>query len=147
MSIARISAALLGVAVLSAPLLAFAQQAPPAPPNAPAPTYARPILPSSNNNEEAIHGRISSFDGKYHIEVRDDRGFIDNVELHQGTVINPTGLSLQPGMLVTIMGYNRGHVFAAQEIDTPYQTYGPVPMVYPYGYSIGVGLGPVYYHR
>ena len=142
MRTAPIFAALLSIAVLSAPLTAFAQQMPAQPDAQSAPTYARP---SAVNGEETIHGRISLFDGKYRLEVRDDRGFIDNVELHQGTVINPTGLSLQPGMAVTIMGYNRGHAFAANEIDTPYQSYGLAPVVYPYGYSIGVGPG--YFHH
>ena len=137
---ARIIAALLSVAALAAPLAAFAQQtaAAPAPPP---PSYARPAV----NGEETIQGRIASLNGKYNLQVRDDRGFVDNVELHQGTVINPTGLQLQPGMTVTIMGYNRGPVFAANEIDTPYMSYGAVP-VYP-PYSVGIGFGPVYYHH
>ena len=143
MRIARIFAALLSIAVISTPLMAFAQQVS-APADAQrAPTYARPGAPSG---EETIHGRINAFDGKYRLEVRDDRGFIDNVEMHQGTVINPTGLSLQPGMAVTIMGYNGGRAFAANEIDTPYQSYGLVPVVYPYPYY-SIGVGPVYFHH
>jgi hypothetical protein len=142
MRTARILAALLSIAAFSAPLAAFAQQTPAAPAAAGAPTYAR----QAANGEETIHGRINRFDGKYGIQVRDDRGFMDNVEMHAGTVINPTGLALQPGMAVTIVGYNRGHAFAANEIDTPYQSYGLVPGgVYPY--SIGVGIGPVYFHH
>ena len=78
-----------------------------------------------------IHGRVSSFDGAYSLQVNDDRGFIDNVQLRQGTVINPTGIRLAPGMQVTIHGVNRGSAFAANVIDTPYQSYGAVP-VYPY---------------
>jgi hypothetical protein len=135
MRTARIFAALLSIAAISAPLAAFAQNAP---------SYARP---GAANGEETIRGRINQFDGKYRLEVRDDRGFVDNVELHQGTVINPTGLSLKPGMAVTIMGYNRGHAFAANQIDTPYQSYG-LGRVYPYpAYSVGVGFGPVYYNH
>src|SRR5471032_556388 len=123
----RIFAALLAVAAFSAPAAAFAQQTPDASAGAPPPTYARP----ASNGEETIHGRISSFDGKYHLNVRDDRGFVDSVDMHQGTIINPTGLELQPGMTVTIVGYNRGRTFAANQIDTPYQTYGAVPLGYP----------------
>lgn len=140
MKLARIVAALTGVAALAAPLAALAQPAPAAPP-APPPSYARPTA----NGEETIHGRIASIDGKYRVEVRDDRGYVDNIELHQGTVINPTGLQLEPGMQVTILGYNRGPVFAANEIDTPYLSYGPVPL-YP-AYSVGIGFGPVYFHH
>ncbi len=66
------------------------------------------------------------------MQVRDDRGFVDNVQLHPGTVINPTGIRLAPGMAVTIYGVNRGSFFAAGEIDTPYDSYGAIP-VYPYG--------------
>jgi hypothetical protein len=135
----RIFAVALGIAAFAAPLAAFAQQSPAAPPAGPPPSYAR----QATNGEETIHGRIASFDGKYHLNVHDDRGFTDNVDLHQGTVINPTGLSLQPGMAVTIMGYNRGHSFAANEIDTPYASYGYAP----YPVSVGIGFGPVIYHR
>ena len=57
--------------------------------------------------------------------VRDVRGYVDNVTLHQGTIINPTGLTLAPGMVVSILGYNAGPFFAANEVDTPYTyTYG-----------------------
>jgi hypothetical protein len=141
MRTAYIFAALLSIAVASAPLTAFAQQVPAQPDAQNAPSYARPAA----NGEETIHGRIARFDGKYGVSVQDDRGFIDNVELHQGTVINPTGLALQPGMAVTVIGYNRGRVFAANEIDTPYVSYGFAPVAYPYGFAIGVG--PVYYHH
>jgi hypothetical protein len=135
----RIFAALLSLAAFSVPLTAFAQETPAA--AAPAPSYARHVA----KGEESIRGRIDRFDGKYGLQVHDDRGFVDNVEMHQGTVINPTGLALQPGMSVTILGYNRGHAFAANEIDTPYVSYGFAPVVYPY--SIGVGFGPVYFHH
>lgn len=111
---ARIAAALLSSTALLAPLSARAQQAPA--PGAP-PSYARR---SAVNGEETIKGKISAIDGKYRLEVRDDRGFIDRVEMHQGTVIWPTGLTLEPGMTVTIFGYNRGSVFGANEIDTPF---------------------------
>jgi hypothetical protein len=137
----RILAAALGMAAFSAPLAAFAQQMPAAPPAGPPPSYAR----HATNGEEKIHGRIDSFEGKYHLNVHDDRGFIDSVDMHQGTVINPTGLALQPGMAVTIIGYNRGRSFAANEIDTAYASYG-VP-AYPYPVSVGIGFGPVIYHR
>jgi invasion protein IalB len=142
MRAARIIAAFISIAAASMPLAAFAQQTDAAPAAQATPTYARPAA----NGEETIHGRISSFDGKYHLNVRDDRGFVDSVDLHQGTIINPTGLELQPGMTVTIAGFNRGRTFAANEIDTPYQAYGVVP----FGYSpvsIGIGFGPVYFHH
>jgi hypothetical protein len=145
MRLVRAFTAIVSIALVSAPLAALAQQV--APPAAgPAPSYAKP---ANLNGEETIMGRVNMYDGKYSLQVRDDRGFIDNVELHQGTIINPTGLRLQPGMTVTILGYNRGRAFAANEIDTPYQAYGyaayPYP-VYP-AFSLGFGFGPEYYHH
>lgn len=102
------------------------------------PSYARPA-------DESIHGRIVSFDGAYNLQVRDDRGFVDNVSLHQGTIINPTGLTLQPGMIVSIAGVNAGSTFAANEIDTPYTfAYGvPYYAGHPwnyYGPSVSLGF-------
>jgi hypothetical protein len=89
---------------------------------------------------ETIHGTISSVPGKYDVYVRDDRGFTDHVALHDGTVINPTGITLGSGQTVTITGHNAGSVFRADEIDTPYggdpATYGDAPSAYPaYGYA------------
>jgi hypothetical protein len=164
----RVFAALVALAAAAMPAGSFAQTATPDSP----PSYARP---SYGTPDETIHGRISSFDGAYSLQVRDDRGFIDNVQLQQGTVINPTGIRLQSGMSVTIHGVNRGAAFAANQIDTPYQsygaTYGDVPVgpyvypaypypLYPYpvysypiygypygpGFSFGFGFGPSF-HR
>jgi hypothetical protein len=107
------AAAILALAV--APLAAAAQDAPP--------SYAQPDQPSYATQDEQIRGRIIAFDGQYSLTVRDDRGFVDNVQLHQGTIINPTGLTLAPGMVVAISGYNGGSFLAANEIDTPYTFY------------------------
>jgi hypothetical protein len=142
MTAARIFAAFITIATATVPLAAFAQQTGRAA-TTPAPTYARPPA----NGEETVHGHISTIDGKYHLNVRDDRGFLDSIELHQGTIINPTGLELQQGMEVTIIGYNRGRSLAANEIDTPYQSYGVVPFGYSSPVSIGIGFGPVYFHH
>jgi hypothetical protein len=135
----RILAALTAL-VAVAPLGALGQTTAP---DGPPPTYAAPP-PTYSSTDEVIHGRVSSFDGNYNLQVSDERGFIDNVQLRQGTVINPTGIRLAPGMQVTIHGVNSGSVFAANEIDTPYQSYGAVP-VYPYGpYAYPVYPYPVY---
>jgi hypothetical protein len=113
------------VAALAAPLAAQA---------ADAPSYA------SASGEETVHGQISSINGKYGLTVRDNRGFVDNVTMHQGTIINPTGFQLEPGMRVTIVGHADGGTFAANEIDTPVQY---VDVAYPYyaGPSWGFGWG------
>jgi hypothetical protein len=106
------------------------------------PSYAQPAAVS---DDEQINGRIVSFDGGYDLQVRDQRGYVDEVHLHQGTIINPTGLTLAQGMVVSIDGYNAGPYFAANEIDTPYTFYYGVPYYdgYPWnhwGASISLGF-------
>ena len=125
-------AALAAALVLAAPLAARAQDD--------TPSYAQHIA-----QDAQIHGRILSFDGAYSLQVRDEKGYVDNVQLHQGTIINPTGLTLAPGMIVSIMGYNAGNAFAANQIDTPYTYtygvpyYGGHPWNY-YGPSFSLGF-------
>lgn len=152
----RITAPLLAAALAIgsvAPAIAFAQEVP---------TYAEPPQPPPQqqqqptyaSQDETIHGRIAAVNDPFNISVQDDRGFIDAVSLHQGTIINPTGLSLAAGMSVTIQGTNAGQVFEANEIDTPYAYSGPYPepvylgpgywypgFAYGYGPSFGIFLG------
>jgi hypothetical protein len=97
------------------------------------PTYATPIA------GESISGHIAAITGKYTLQVRDSRGFIDNVTLHPGTIINPRGLTLAPGMQVTINGSNAGASFTANQIDAPYT----VALVPGYGYGYGPGYGSI----
>jgi hypothetical protein len=113
---------------------------------------AVPVAASAQNapsyataGDPAIRGIVSSVDGKYQIHVRDRRGYIDNVSLHQGTIINPTGLQLAPGESVTIYGRPSGSAFLANEIDVPaavaYDPYGyGAEYGYP-GYRYGPGWG------
>ena len=128
--------------------VAFAAIAPPAFAQD-VPSYGRPVAPP-------IHGRISSFDGGYSVQVRDDRGYIDNVRLRQGTLIEPTGVRLSEGMSVTIYGEPSGNAFLATEIDTPYHQSGfgyAAPYYddgyygYPYGFAGygGYGFVPGFY--
>jgi invasion protein IalB len=107
----------------------------PAPPTfaAPAPSYATPVT------GEHISGVIAAVTGKYTLQVRDSRGFLDNIELHQGTIINPRGLTLAAGMQVTISGTNAGSAFSANQIDAPY-TIAVVPAYGP-AYGLGFGFG------
>lgn len=121
------------VAALALPVAAQAAEAP---------SYATAF------GEETVHGVISSINGKYGMTVHDNRGFLDNVMLHQGTIINPTGFQLEPGMQVTILGHADGMTFDANEIDTPVQ-YVATPYPYydgpyyygPYGPRWSVGFG------
>jgi hypothetical protein len=122
-------------------------------------------LPSYATREDRIQGTISGFNGPYTVYVRDDRGYVDNVTLRSGTVINPTGLRLEVGQRVTILGFAQGKTFVANEIDAPYARwpvygyvlpppywYGPVyPYYGPYYYGpwirVGVIFGPRFYVR
>ena len=120
--------------ILTAPTIVGAQDAPP--------SYAQS---QEANSEQQIRGRITAFDGDYSVSVRDEQGYIDNVQLHEGTIINPTGLTLAPGMTVSILGYNSGSYFSANEIDTPYTFYGGFPYYagHPwnyYGPSVSLGF-------
>jgi hypothetical protein len=103
-------------------------------PLAAVPSYA------TSSGDETIRGTISAIPGKYELQLRDERGFIDNVALHQGTIINPTGVTLQTGMQVTVVGANAGATFNANEIDTPY-TLAVVPPEGPFYGSFGWGFG------
>jgi hypothetical protein len=75
------------------------------------PPYATPA------HETTLTGTIAAFDGKYHLRLRDDRGTFDDVTLHRGTVITPTGQRLASGMRVSVSGAADGTTFAADEID------------------------------
>jgi len=139
----KILAALAALAFLT-PIAAAAQDVP---------SYAEPNA-GPGYQDEQIQGRITSFDGAYSLTVQDDRGFVDNVQLHDGTIINPTGLTLEPGMVVSIMGYDAGSFFAANEVDTPYSYVGAVPYYggHPWNYwgpaiSLGFFFGnPGWWH-
>jgi hypothetical protein len=117
-----LSKRLLGVAVAAAalitPAIASAQDIP---------AYA------SAGTGQQIQGTISAINGEWNITIADSSGYNDSVALHQGTIINPTGLTLEPGMNVTVDGYADGSNFDANEIDTPYQYEGPPPVAVYYG--------------
>ncbi len=136
----RILAAAFAAAALFLPVASRAQELPP---------YA-----TAPAQDQQIHGRIESIDGTFNLTVRDDNGYLDAIQLRQGTIINPTGLTLAPGMIVTVIGYSGGSVFNANEIDTPYTYSGPAPTPvyygagwwypgYAYGYGPSFSLGIV----
>jgi hypothetical protein len=100
------------------------------------PSYARPL------HEQRISGIITSFNGRYSMQIHDSRGYFDDVKLHQGTIINPTGLTLKPGMKVTIYGHPQNGQFLANEIDTPYHLAYVYP---PPAYYWGPYWGPAYW--
>ncbi len=69
--------------------------------------------------EQTIHGMINSINGKYGLTVRGGRVGLAGVAMHPGTIINPIGLQLKPGMRVTIAGHADRNTFDADEIDAP----------------------------
>lgn len=71
------------------------------------------------SGEQTIHGQINSIDGKYGLTVREDGVGLEGVTMHRGTVIDPVGLQLKPGMRITIAGHIDGRTFDANEIDAP----------------------------
>jgi hypothetical protein len=99
------------------------------------PTYA-----THNRSGETVHGTIATLSGNGDLYVRDDRGFVDHVALHQGTVIEPTGFELGSGDVVTISGQNAGSVLRADEIDAApsddASSNGPGPAYYDQGYAV-----------
>ncbi len=117
-------AALAGAIAAFAPLAASAQNG--------LPSYATAA-------DETVRGTITSFDGAHTVYVRDAHGYIDHVTLRDGTIINPTGLRLEPGMSVTVLGRTQGSTFAANEIDTPYHR------EYPVAYAVPAYPEPYYY--
>jgi hypothetical protein len=149
MTIKKTTLALAAAAMLVAPIAASAE---------PAPSYA--------SQDEQIRGTIASIGGKYTVYVRDQRGYVDTVSLHDGTIINPTGLTLAPGQSVTVLGRSDGRAFDANEIDTPYNvddgdgyaavdvapypyydSYPAYALSYPAFISLGFGFGGGYYGR
>jgi hypothetical protein len=116
MNVKTILTAAVAAAALITPSIAFAQEA-----------------PAFDNAGQQIQGRIAAINGTWNITVADANGYADSVDLHQGTIINPTGLTLEPGMNVTVDGYSDGSNFDATEIDTPYQYEGPPPVAVYYG--------------
>ena len=106
---------LITLALAGAPAAAFAQAVPPG-----APSYAVPAPP---DNRETIHGRVASFDpNSGNLQLNDDRGFVDNVQFGQNTVVRPRDAQLRPGTVVTIVGSAQGSAFAADTVDVA----GPV---------------------
>jgi hypothetical protein len=117
----RLLGAAIAAAALIVPAIASAQVDP---------SYA---TGDQGGQNQQIQGTVSAINGTWNITLADANGYSDSIALHQGTIINPTGLTLEPGMNVTIDGYADGSNFDAVEIDTPYQYQGPAPVAVYYG--------------
>jgi hypothetical protein len=103
------------------------------------PVTATAAQPPTVYGQQRISGTVQSFGGKYTMYVHERNGRLQDVSLHPGTIINPTGIQLEPGYPVTIFGTRNGDTFIANEIDTPFHiepgyAYGYYP---PPGYLVG----------
>ena len=127
------------------------QQGPPPQQQGPpdqAPSYAQPPAPTYAH-QGGIKGVVTGFDGQWIVYMHDDKGYTDHITLHQGTMINPTGIRLIEGMRVTVYGSADGPTYQADRIDvasspySPYYGYGgnPYGSYYPNGGYGGYGYG------
>ncbi len=91
-----LAALALGSAILAGSAVCAQPYGPP--PGPYADTYARP---------HRLRAFITNFHGGFNMTVRVREQFIP-VNLHQGTIIHPTGLTLHNGMLVRVDGYYNG---------------------------------------
>jgi hypothetical protein len=143
-SIPRAAAALAVAGSLAFPLIASAQQQPYGDQSyGQQPSYAQP---PNYGYQQSVKGTISGFDGQWIVYVHDDKGYTDHVTLHQGTIINPTGIKLLEGMRVTVYGSPQGSTFGADRIDVAYSPYSPYygsngEPAYGYGDNNGYGYG------
>jgi hypothetical protein len=70
----------------------------------------------NRNQQTAVTGVVTYFN-RYDLRIRTGFGEAQ-VQLHQGTVINPTGASLREGMIVSVAGRRgRDGVLRADRID------------------------------
>lgn len=70
----------------------------------------------NHNQRAAITGVVTYFN-RYDLRIRTGVGQAQ-IQLHQGTVINPTGVSLRNGMIVSVTGWRgRDGVLQADRID------------------------------
>jgi len=100
----------------------------------PAPSFGQPL------GNETLDGIIVRYlPGTFELGLRDDRGFLDTVRLHDRTIILPIGVTLVTGMRVSIVGYNQGGAFRANEID---RTPPPPPSALPPPDWYAVWVGP-----
>jgi hypothetical protein len=74
-------------------------------------------VPAYAIREAHVSGVVDAVPSLFMVLVRDDRGFLAAVELRNGTIITPVGLSLDRGQAVSIRGFERGEVFVANEIN------------------------------
>jgi hypothetical protein len=85
----------------------------------PAAASAAMSSPAQAKDTYTLRGVITQIDGKWDVTLHEPSGFIEEVALHPGTVVAPTGLRLAPGMQVSIRGYQDHATFDAVRIVGP----------------------------
>lgn len=80
-----------------------------------------------------LRGTIAAVDGKTDLRVLTTSGANVAVSLHRGTIIAPLGLTLRPGMNVSLSGSSDGSRFDATEIDAPYHIVAAPSVPFDYG--------------
>jgi hypothetical protein len=101
----------LGVLAFAAPVVAQAQ-----PVVVEQPVVAQPGGPFVGNHE--IRGTVTYFNA-FTMDVR-AAGEVVPIHLHQGTIINPTGLTLHQGMYIRVFGFWANGNFQADRIGLIY---------------------------
>jgi len=151
LTVVRIARAAAVAAALTGLILPVAAAAQLVPSNAYAiPDEMQNQADQSENQAGTITGEIASVDGPFNIRVADDDGFLDEVQLHPGTVIIPAGLQFAVGMHITVEGYvDDDGLFQATQVDAEYPYAGepPPPAYYGPGWwypGFDYGYGPAF---
>jgi hypothetical protein len=82
---------------------------------APAAAQYAPYAYGPYQRQNVVNGIVTYF-YQFNMTIQAPSGAIIPVQLHQGTIINPLGLSLAPGMPVTVRGYWANGAFFANRI-------------------------------
>jgi hypothetical protein len=83
--------------------------------SAPAAAQYAPYGYAPNARQNVVTGVVTYF-YRFDMTIQAPNGAVIPVQLHQGTIINPLGVSLQPGMPVTVRGYWANGQFFANRI-------------------------------
>ena len=94
-------------AVLFAPVPAFAQQVPPQVPPAVAniiTKLAGDAVAPYGIDPNHVRGRVTYF-RRFDLQIRMPLNAYRDIHLHQGTVIDPRGATIEPGQLLDVVGH------------------------------------------
>jgi uncharacterized protein (DUF1684 family) len=91
---------------------AFAQGIPSVPPDVQNNPIVQSILQAvggilQTTNGNTAHGKVTYF-RRFELQVETAPNVYRQVHLHQGTIINPRGTTLTPGMIVDVSGATQG---------------------------------------